>query len=366
MREPPRDREAVARVVDGRGEVAPRAAAGRRPACASAPAVHRAGHGEGRGQDAREGISREPARLRTSRWSRARRGAARRRSASAPRRARVVDQPERVAAHARHVRVDDAEDGAGGDGRVHRRAAGLQDRDARLRRQRVRDRPPSRGTPAWPGARYSSLGRGPPPCGSWQMWPAGRSSGSRTWRRRTRYGDLVGAHDSRGQPVPLAVEPQRAPAQAPAPRSRQRSISRRREPAARGSRGRSHMRLSSATPARGGEPPRCRTTPPDRGPPRPACTPARRRTRPASRHVVVEPVGVHVLAEEGEVRGQLAHDAVVIGRARTAHLVVAGRLGRRYRFSRVRGEAALPEVLGLAQVLARPSARARRAGRSAG
>src|SRR5260370_517470 len=34
------------------------------------------------------------------------------------------------------------------------------------------------------------------------------------------------------------------------------------------------------------------------------------------RHVVVEPVGVHVLAEEGEVRGELARDTLVVGGAR--------------------------------------------------
>src|SRR5690242_19445638 len=67
-------------------------------------------------------------------------------------------------------------------------------------------------------------------------------------------------------------------------------------------------------------------------------------------HVVVEPVGVDVLAQEGEVRGQLARDARMIRGPRAPNLVV----GRHLPLPGVRVEATLPEVLGLAQVLADP------------
>jgi hypothetical protein len=76
VRQPPRHREAIARVLDGRGEIAPErqaAVVGMRPA----PAVHRARHGDGRGQDALEGNLREPPRLKPGDVG-ARGGAARR------------------------------------------------------------------------------------------------------------------------------------------------------------------------------------------------------------------------------------------------------------------------------------------------
>ena len=52
----------------------------------------------------------------------------------------VIDQPEGVAAHAAHVRIDHAERRRGGDGRVHRRAPVAQRLRARLRGERVRAR----------------------------------------------------------------------------------------------------------------------------------------------------------------------------------------------------------------------------------
>src|SRR6185437_131250 len=68
-------------------------------------------------------------------------------------------------------------------------------------------------------------------------------------------------------------------------------------------------------------------------------------------HVVVEPVGVDVLPQEREVRGQLARDPRVIVGPRAPDLVV----GRHLPLPGVRVEPALPEVLGLAQVLADPA-----------
>ena len=140
-----------------------------------------------------------------------------------------------------------------------------------------------------------------------------------------------------------------------------RAISRSARPRPRHA-GRSHMRLSSATPGdRGGAPPRSRR-PRRRDRRRSASRPPRRRTRPASRPRRGRGRRVHVLAQEREVLGQLAgHPRVIVG-ARAADLVVLGHLalsGRARRARAARGTRSRPGAC-------RPSARARRAGRSAG
>jgi len=136
LREPPGDREPVARVAHRGGQVVGE----RQPAMARvrlAPAIHRARHRDGGGHDAAERDLAEAARAepldRGGRGRRARRVERVHRAG-----ARVVNQPERVAAHAGHVRVDHREHRGRRDRRVDRGAARLQDLDAGLGGQRVR------------------------------------------------------------------------------------------------------------------------------------------------------------------------------------------------------------------------------------
>jgi hypothetical protein len=101
-----------------------------------APARDRAGHGERRRQHAAVRDLGEAARVEPA-DARARRRAAGAVEVPHPIARRVVDQPERVAADARHVRVEDRERRARRDRGVHGGAARLQRLDPGLRGERV-------------------------------------------------------------------------------------------------------------------------------------------------------------------------------------------------------------------------------------
>ena len=91
------------------------------------------------------------------------------------RRRGVPDQPELIAADAGHVRVDHGEDGARGDGGVHRRAAGLEHLDARLGRQRHGDMRPCRSPLSSPAGPFPRA----PPCASGTARDKSRASVAR-------------------------------------------------------------------------------------------------------------------------------------------------------------------------------------------
>jgi len=128
VRQPLGHREAVARIADRALQ-----AAGERQAAVGGmrlgPARHRAGHGEGAGQHA---LVRHLAETALGEGGdRAARG----RAAAAVDVADsaglgVVDQPERIAADRRHVRIEHRQHGAGGERGIDRRAAGAQHVDA--------------------------------------------------------------------------------------------------------------------------------------------------------------------------------------------------------------------------------------------
>ena len=66
----------------------------------------------------------------------------------------VVDEPEAVAPHAVHVRIDDGDRGAGGNGGVHGVAPSLEDRQSGIGSERVRGRDePARGMGLGPSGR---------------------------------------------------------------------------------------------------------------------------------------------------------------------------------------------------------------------
>ncbi len=99
------------------------------------PRIDRAGHGERCGAALCGNRVQPGAFIETA--GRKRRGSARSVVRVHVARRRVMVQEERVAADAGHVRIDDAQCCRHRHARVRRRAAGAQDRDARLRRERV-------------------------------------------------------------------------------------------------------------------------------------------------------------------------------------------------------------------------------------
>ena len=135
-REPRGHREPVASVVDRRRQ-APRERQLAVRRVRLAPARYAAGNSQRARQHAAVGDLAQPAP--THRFDRCARGGAAAAAEVADRiTRRVVDQPERVAADAGHVRVDDAQRRGGGDRRIDRRPPGLQDLHARGGRERMR------------------------------------------------------------------------------------------------------------------------------------------------------------------------------------------------------------------------------------
>ena len=129
----------VARVDDGRLEQrAPRDRRGQRVAAQHVgrpPTRHDAGHGQRRGPAAHGNRRAEAGAIGREVGGGARPAGGVQRAKRPV--ASVVDQPEAVAADPVHVRVDDGDSGARGDGGVHRVAAPLEDRQSSLGGQRM-------------------------------------------------------------------------------------------------------------------------------------------------------------------------------------------------------------------------------------
>ena len=121
-------RETFARIAGGRSQIARQRQASMRR-MGFAPARHRTRHGERRRQDAAERDFVHAALAESFDRSACRRAAGAVEVADALLLG-IVDQPERVSAQARHMRIDDAQGGACGDGRIHRGASRFQDFDA--------------------------------------------------------------------------------------------------------------------------------------------------------------------------------------------------------------------------------------------
>src|SRR5262245_2685334 len=135
-RNPSGNGEAVAGVVDRRLQIATerKAAVGR---MRLGPTGNRARHGQSRGNNAFErdlvqSFACKPCKMRAGR------GAATTSQISDPTGLALMDQPERIATDAGHMRVDDCENRTGSDCGIDSGSAGSQDVHASHRRQRMR------------------------------------------------------------------------------------------------------------------------------------------------------------------------------------------------------------------------------------